>query len=301
MSSPFPALFLASIFSLSPALFPSTGSPVHDQGQPGRTRDVYVSVTNSSGAPVTDVTPADFVVREDGVAREVLKVAPATAPMQIALLVDDSTVSAPSIQRLREGIQAFVAALKGKAEIALIEIGERPAVLVASTTSAQALERGIGRIFSRTDAGAYLLEGVSEASQGLRKREAARPVILALTFESATEFSTDTYERVIADLEKTGVELNILSIGSPVISNTDEMRNRNLLIAEGTQRTGGRREQVLSDLGIAEKMKQIALSLSSELVLTYAHPDTLIPPEKLSISAARPGLTVRARTRVPGR
>ena len=61
------------------------------------------------------------------------------------------------------------------------------------------------------------------------------------------------------------------------------------------------RDQVLSDLGITEKMKQIALDLSSRLVVTYAHPDTLIPPEKLSISAARPGLTVRARTRVPGR
>ncbi len=301
MSSPFLALSLASVFSVTPAIVPSTGDPVHDQGQPGRTRDVYVSVTNSSGAPVTDVTPADFVVREDGVAREVLKVAPATAPLQIALLVDDSTVSEPSIQRVREGVKAFITALRGKAEIALIEIGERPTILVPSTTSTEALDRGIGRIFARSDAGAYLLEGVQEAAQGFTKRDAARAVIVALTFENATEFSTETYERVVQDLDRAGAELNILSIGTPVVSNTDEMRNRNLLIAEGTQRTGGRREQVLSDLGIAEKMKQLALGLTSQLVLTYAHPDTLIPPEKLSISAARPGLAVRARTRVPVR
>jgi VWFA-related protein len=301
MCSPCLALSFACIFSLSPAAFSSTGSSVHDQGQASRTRDVYVSVTDSNGAPVTTLAPADFVVREDGVAREVLKVAPATAPLQIALLVDDSAVADPSIQRLREGVQAFVAALKGKAEIALIEIGERPAVLVSSTTSAEALQRGIGRIFTRRDAGAYLLEGVLEASQGLRKREATRPVIVALTFESATEFSTDTYERVMEDLDQTGAVLHVLSIGSPVTSNTDEMRNRNLLIAEGTQRTGGRRDQLLSEMSIPDKMKQVALDLSNQLVLTYARPDTLIPPEKLAISVTRPGVTARARTRVPGR
>ena len=301
MSSPFLALSLASIFSLAPSVVPSTRTSVHDQGQPGRTRSLYVGVTNAAGAPVTDVTPADFVVREDGVAREVLKVGPATEPLQIALLVDDSTVSEPSIQRVREGVQAFVAALKGKAEIALIEIGERPTIITPSTTSAEALNRGVGRLFARTDAGAYLIEGVMEASQGFRKREAKRPVIVALTFESATEFSTDSYERVAQELDASGAELNVLSIGTPVISNTDEMRNRNLLVAEGTARTGGRREQVLSDLGIVEKMKQIASGLSSELVLTYAHPDTLIPPERLSISSARTGLTVHARTRVPER
>ncbi len=299
MCSPFLTLSFVSAFSLSPAFLSSTRSPVYDQGQ--RTRDVYVSVADSAGKPVTDVTAADFVVREDGVVREVLKVAPATAPLQIALLVDDSAVSAPAIQRLREGVEAFVAALKGKAEIALIEIGERPTVLAESTTSTEALERGIGRIFTRSDSGAYLLEGVLEASQGLRKRGASRPVIVAITFESATEFSTDTYQRVIEDLDQTGAELHVVSIGTPVISSSDEMRNRNLLVAEGTQRTGGRRDQVLSEMAIAEKLKQVALDLSTQLVLTYAHPETLIPPEKLSVSAKRQGLTVRARTRVPSR
>ena len=48
---------------------------------------MYVSVLNDAGAPVADLGPADFVIREDNAAREVLKVVPAEEPMQIAVLV----------------------------------------------------------------------------------------------------------------------------------------------------------------------------------------------------------------------
>jgi hypothetical protein len=48
-------------------------------------------------------------------------------------------------------------------------------------------------------------------------------------------------------------------------------------------------------------MKQVALDLANQVVVTYGRPDTLIPPEKLSVSVKRPGLTVHAPTRAPGR
>jgi Ca-activated chloride channel family protein len=300
MTSPFVTL---SVFASALSLLAGTPpqGAQETRGQAAKTRDVYVSVVDSKGEPVTDLTAADFVVREDGVAREVLKVSPATAPMQIALLVDDSAVSNSAIPRLREGVQNFIDALAGKGEIALIEIGERPAVLVESTTNTEALKKGIGRLFARSDSGAYFLEGILDAAEGLRKREAQRPIIVAVTFENAPEFSNEHYQHVIDAVEKAGAALHVVSVGTPAGSLSDEMRNRNLLIAEGTERTGGRRDQVLVDMGIPDKMKQVARELANQMVLTYGRPDRLIPPEKLSISVTRPGLTVRARTRVVGR
>ena len=44
-----------------------------------------------------------------------------------------------------------------------------------------------------------------------------------------------------------------------------------------------------------------AASPLNQYVVTYGRPDKLIPPEKLQVTTTRPGLTVRARTRIAGR
>ena len=70
---------------------------------------MYVSVLNDAGAPVLGLGPADFIIREDNVAREVLRVAPATDPMQIALLVDNSQAARDYISNMRQALPEFVA------------------------------------------------------------------------------------------------------------------------------------------------------------------------------------------------
>ena len=86
-----------------------------------------------------------------------LKAGPATTPLTISLLIDDSQAAQPAIQFLRDGLNGFIDALDGKAEIALATIGERPTSVVDYTQSAVALKKGVTRIFSRQGGGAYLL------------------------------------------------------------------------------------------------------------------------------------------------
>ncbi|HEX6973579.1 MAG TPA: VWA domain-containing protein [Vicinamibacterales bacterium] len=275
---------------------PSTAA----QGRDARTRDVYVSVLDAKGGPVPGLTPADLLIKEDGVTREILKVSPATEPMQIALVVDDSQAATHAIQPLREGLEAFIDKMAGKAEIGLISIGERPTSLVQYTKDVAALKKGVGRIFARPGSGAYLTEGLLDVTKGLQKRGATRPEIVVITFTGA-EFSNQQYQQVLDPLIASGATLHVLEVGMAPPSNSDEMRNRNMVIAEGTAQTGGRRDQLLADTAIPEKMKQLADELLSQYIVTYARPETLIPPEKISVSSNKPGLTVRARTRAAGK
>lgn len=262
-----------------------------------RTRDIYVAVVDKDGKAVTGLTAADFRVREDNVVREVVSAGVATEPLTISLLIDDSEASADAIQYMREALTAFVERLDGKAEIAVATIGERPTSQLDFTTSTVALKRTVGRIFQRSGAGAYLLDGVLEASRGLEKRAPKRPSIVVITTEAGPEFSNRSYQQVLEALARSGAALHVLAIGQPSSSQTDEMRNRNMVIGEGPDKSGGRRDQVLVPLGLKDRMLQLADELTNQYVVQYGRPEQLIPPEKVQVTVNRPGVTVRARSR----
>ena len=268
-----------------------------DAGAQAKPTDIYVSVVDARGEPVTTLTADDFRVREDGTAREVLKAGPATAPLTVALLIDDSQAASPALQMIREAVDVFIAALAGKAEITLVSIGERPTIVADYTSDQKRLQDAAKRVFPRSGAGGYLMDAIVDVSRGLQKREAARPVIAVLMMENSVEFSNRHYDNVLSELAKGRATLHVVSLGQPSGSLSDELRNRDQVVAIGTERTGGRRDNVIALTAAASKMKQLAREILTQYVVTYARPDTLIPPEKVEVTVTRPGLTARARTR----
>lgn len=300
MTYTFALALLGSLAATASAIGPQKESAT--QAGP-RTKEIYVSVLDDSGAPVPGLSAADFSVREgeDRTVREVLKAGPATALLTISVLVDDSQAAEPAIQELRRGLTEFVELLDGKAEIAIATFGERPTSIVDYTTSTEVLKRGITKIFSRQSAGSYLLDAIVEVSRGLQRREdATRRVIIALTVEGV-EFSNLYYQPVLQELRKSGATFHALAIGNPSDSRTDEMRNRNIVLSEGTSLTGGRRDQILAVSAIPTKLTQVAAELLNQYVVTYSRPEMLIPPEKVEVSVNRPDVTVRATKVAPGR
>ena len=264
--------------------------------QPKQT-DVYVSVLDAKGEPATGLTAEDFRVREDGTAREVLKAGPATEPLTVALLVDDSQATTPATQMIREAVDAFITALSGKAEISIVTFGERPTIVADYSTDPIKLKEAAKRIFPRAGAGAYLMDAIVDVSRGFKKREAKRPVIAVLMMESDVEFSNRHYDNVLKELQTGGGTLHVVALGVPPGSMSDEIRNRDQVVALGTERTGGRRDNVIALTAAAPRMKQLAAELTHQYVVTYARPETLIPPEKIEVTVSKPGLTARARTR----
>ena len=120
----------------------SAGS--HAQGTDPQTRRVYVTAIDDKGSPITDLTAADFVVKEGGKAREIVRAATATTPMQIAILVDDNGTGI-----FRYGVGKFIEALLGRAEFAISTVTGQTLKLVDYTTNAQALSEAIGKLTAR--------------------------------------------------------------------------------------------------------------------------------------------------------
>jgi hypothetical protein len=258
-------------------------------------RGIYASVLDKDGTPVPNMTPADFVVREDNLAREVLRVEPARTAMQIALLVDNSAASSRNIRDIRDAATEFIKGVTGNGmenEVALITVGERPTILVDYTTDQAKLLKGAA-IFSQPNSGAYMLDGIWETARALKKREARRPVIIGIA-TNGPEFSNRYRDQVIGAVTDAGASLHIVMAGPPptdVISN--EGRERAFVYSNGTENTGGRYDNVLATSAMPMRLKQVADELTHQYVVTYARPQSLIPPEHITITSKRPDVTVR--------
>lgn len=256
-------------------------------------RELYVSVLDQSGVPVPDIQTREFVVREDGIAREVLKSAKATDALHIALVVDNSQAASNDIPNLRDSIRAFIAGVAGTDEIALISVADRPTIMVDYTTNRRALEDGIGRVFAPPGSGARLLEAIVEVSRGIQKRNPARPVIVIVTTEGP-EFSDMPEKFVLDALEQSGAAMHALVLTSPDADiSSDRARTRNIVLNRGTAASGGRHEHILTSQGLATRLGQVAAELSNQYRITYARPESLIPPEKLQVGVTRDNLTAR--------
>src|SRR4030095_7866516 len=119
------------------------------------------------------------------------------------------------------------------------------------------LQDAAKRIFPRVGAGGDLLDAIVEVSKGMAKREAKRKVIAVLMMENSVEFSNRYYENVLEELDKGGATLHVVALGPPNSDLSDELRSRGQVVALGTERTGGRRDNVIALTGAAPKMKQL--------------------------------------------
>ena len=262
--------------------------------RPGRERErtLFVSAVDAKGEPVETLAPTDVIVREDGVRREVLRVSRATEPIDIALLVDNSAAAEDAITHTRDALRRFIAKMAGDNQIALVALADRPTILVDYTSDQKRLENGIGRLFAMSTSGMTLLDAIVEVARGLGRREAARAAIVPV-INDGVEF-TNRYSRdIIKELKTANAPLHAITVGSFYVTGDEATRERAFVLDMGTRESGGQRVTLLSPMGLNTALDKLARELSSQYKVVYGRPQSLIPPEKLEVTSARPGVTVR--------
>ena len=257
-------------------------------------RVVYVSAFDAATRkPLASLSPNDIVVREDDVSREVLRIAPATSPMPLALVVDNSQAMAPSIADLRRALTAFVTGIEGLGPVTFVTVADRPTIVVPYTTARQELVEGVNRLFHGPTSGATLIDAISEVAKGLRRRESDRAAIVAVTGEF-TEFSQAAYQTVLEDLRDSGAALHVVVLTNPEGSfATEEARTRATVLDRGPRESGGLRIDLLTSLSFEPRLSELAAILRSQHRVVYSRPPALIPPKRIEVSGARREIEAR--------
>ena len=257
---------------------------------------MYVSVLDGEDRPVPGLAPDDFVVREDGRAREVLRAGRTSDPIDLAVLVDNSQAAQPHILDLRKALDAFLTRMaEAQANVVLIGMADRPTVLAGYTQSAAELTRAVERIFAQPASGMVFQDSVADATRGLVRRENPRKVLVVITGEG-TDFSNVPYQHTLETLTGSGVQMHVVQLtetrGGGGFRN-QAARERAIVVDEGVQRTGGRRYDVLTSMAFGDTLETVAEDLLNQYKVVYARPGALVPPTRWDVSVERPGVTAR--------
>jgi VWFA-related protein len=276
-------------------------------GPPQRTNTIFVTASGENGVPVIDLVAADFTIKEDGKTRDVLSVAPARVPMQIAIIVDDNGTGI-----FRSGLVSFVQILQGRAEMSLSSVVGQTQRLVDYTANVEKLVEAIVQLTARpgTPDGGQLLEGIFQAARDQEKREAQRPVIVVVTV-GGEEHSTLPAHHVLDQLAKSGSALYVISVANSSLRQTRQIDKPSLLLeenlnlsevlGEGPKQTGGSREMIVAAPGITVGLQRIAAELKNQYAVAYSRPPKSRSTERLAVSVNRRGVALRAPSKVSGR
>jgi VWFA-related protein len=295
------AFALSALLSLSATAFAQTDERV-----------MYASVVDNKGAPLTNVTAKDLIVREDGQTREILNITKDDDPLQIALLVDNSVSMRDKLSDLRKAVSAFISSLRPGVQVALLTLAERPTIVVNYTTDHAALLRGVDKIVAY-DAGNYVLDGIAEASEGLMKRPNSRSIMVVVT-GLGPELSYRHYSDALRPLRESGASLHAILVTA---QSADEAMHsvergnagdagsgiggvgRDIVLGRMTKETGGRYEEVLSMSSLSGKLQQLSSEISNQYRVTFARPQRLIPPKATEISGRQPNVHARGMLVTP--
>jgi hypothetical protein len=249
------------------------------------TRTVYFSASDASGAPVTNLSVEDLIVKEDGKERVITSLKPATATMDISILVDDN---ASGVYQL--GVQQFLQTMLGHARFAITTFNPQAIKILDYTDDIAALQDALtklgrrGRIATEDE---QLLEAIYNASKELQERRAARPIIFVLTISGDPGQNPDI---TLTQLLRSGASLNALFVSGA-----------GLVLGDGPRLTGGRIERVTASLSIGPAITNITTPLLNQYALTYTLPAGVKPSDRVSVSTTRFGVSVLAPSRIPSR
>jgi hypothetical protein len=262
-------------------------APSGAQAQTGVTRTIFASVLAKDGSPITDLTPAECIVKEDGKLQSIASARVATMPLRVHVIVSDGgserimnfttdrELIGENIQKigrrgtrqgthqLMEAISAAVTdlAAPGKHSILIVlRIGnEEPSTMPASA---------VRDALRKTGATMYVVSraGASNA---------------APTYGGLNNMTPEAARRQMDDAERAHTALNL-----------------NLVLGDGSRDSGGHHQESALTSAVPA-LERLASEINNQYELTYSPTESAKPGDRLQVTTTRRNVTLRAPLKIP--
>jgi hypothetical protein len=294
---------------------PVLTAPAGAQARTGVTHTVFASVLAKDGSPITDLTPAEFSVREGGKLQSISSVKVATMPLRVHIIVSDGGSGAFQL-----GILRLMQALVGRAEFALTSVLGQSERIMNFTGDRELIGDGIQKIGRRggRQGTHQVMEAISTALTDIAA-PGKHSVLIVLRIGNE-EPSTMSASAVREALRKTGATMYVVSragASKPVPTysgpgGTDEAARRqmddaerahtalnlNLVLGDGSRESGGYQQETALTSAVPA-LERLAREINNQYEITYSLTEGAKPSDRLQVMTTRKNVTLRAPLRIP--
>ena len=247
--------------------------------------EVYATVTDRGGQPVTGLTAADFEVREDRVPQAITTFAAGEFPLSVTIALDRSfSMAGQRLALSKQAARTFIAALRPADEVVVLAIGSE---ITTITPPVSAREAGATRWESIDAWGTTpLYDATAQALDAIAARSGRRALLLISDGSDRDSHTTAT--ELIARARQGNVLVYPVAIGG----------TRPPVFAELASVTGGRTFFIDDPKRLEAQLGALARELRFQYLLGYtplregnADPGW----RSIEVTVSRPDVRVRAR------
>jgi Ca-activated chloride channel family protein len=248
--------------------------------------EVYASVTDASGNPVTELARDDFQVRENGEPQAISAFSAGDFPLSVVIAVDRSfSMAGTRLAAARSAARAFLGDLRTEDEAAILAIGSEVETMAPLSVDRATQRAALDRLDAFGTTGLYdaIIKAIDVAHIAKGRRA------LVLLSDGSDRYSRARPEAALQRARESDVMVYPIALGS----------TRPVLFAELAAQTGGRSFELRDPRQLADTLHQIARELRHQYLLGYVptRPPVAGSSEwrSIRVTVIRPGVRVTAR------
>jgi Ca-activated chloride channel family protein len=250
--------------------------------------EVYATVTDAKGGPVTGLRQSDFEVLEDGVPQEVTTFVAGEFPLTVALGVDRSfSMAGDRLQLAKQASQAFLRELRPADRSMVVAISTEAEVIAPLSADRTSQSRAITAL----DAwGTTALHDAIVTTLDRLEPEQGRQAIVVFS-DGTDRYSQHKAGEVLERARRSNALIYPIAFG----------KTRPPLLAELAVLTGGRSFLLRDARELETTLATVARELRYQYLIGYTPEKRIQRGQnewrsiKVVLKASRPGLQVRAR------
>lgn len=228
--------------------------------------NVFTTVTDESGAPVSGLTKDDFHVFEDGVEQQIAAFdRESELPLSVVLAVDASLSTRKDLPLEMESARRFVhAILRPVDAVSIYQFSQFVSEVIPFTRDVRVVDRGIGKIHAQSSTALY--DAIYLASRALIPRD-GRKVLVIITDGGDTSSQVSYTEAVRAAQTAEAIVYSIITV--PIEASAGRDIGGEHALIQISHDTGGKHYYASNLNGLDKAFKQISEELRTQYLIGY--------------------------------